>query len=237
MTESPGSPQHRTMRRSVPQRTTGWAQRTAALLQRLHLTPNMISVASVVIAAIGCTCLVLAGIHDDALPRTLLLLTAALCAPLRLLANMLDGMLAVEGGMSSPVGDLYNELPDRLSDILFLAGAGYAATQVCGGITVGWVAASLAVLTAYVRSLGAAQGLSNHFNGPMSKPRRMWILVLGCLAALTEPLLPVPLGTSLVVALVVISLGSLVTVVVRLRRIAADLRATAPLHDDGGSSS
>lgn len=237
MTESPGSPQHRTMRRNVPQRTTGWAQRTAALLQRLHLTPNMISVASVVIAAIGCTCLVLAGIHDDALPRTLLLLTAALCAPLRLLANMLDGMLAVEGGMSSPVGDLYNELPDRLSDILFLAGAGYAATQVCGGITVGWVAASLAVLTAYVRSLGAAQGLSNHFNGPMSKPRRMWILVLGCLAALTEPLLPVPLGTSLVVALVVISLGSLVTVVVRLRRIAADLRATAPLHDDGGSSS
>lgn len=230
MTQSPGSQQQRIMRRDVPQRTAGWARRTATLLQRLRLTPNMISVASVGIAVIGCSCLVLAGIFDDAVARTLLLLTAAFCAPLRLLANMLDGMLAVEGGMSSPVGELYNELPDRLSDILFLAGAGYAAAQVPGGVTVGWVAASLAVLTAYVRSLGAAQGLSNHFNGPMSKPRRMWVLVLGCLAALTEPLLPLPLGTFLVVALVVISLGSLVTVVVRLRRIAGDLCAS-PAHD------
>lgn len=230
MTQSPGSQQQRIMRRDVPQRTTGWARRMATLLQRLRLTPNMISVASVGIAVIGCSCLVLAGIFDDAVARTLLLLTAAFCAPLRLLANMLDGMLAVEGGMSSPVGELYNELPDRLSDILFLAGAGYAAAQVPGGVTVGWVAASLAVLTAYVRSLGAAQGLSNHFNGPMSKPRRMWVLVLGCLAALTEPLLPLPLGTFLVVALVVISLGSLMTVVVRLRRIAADLCAS-PAHD------
>lgn len=231
---SPG-PQ-RTMRRNVPQRTTGWAQRLAVVLQKMRLTPNMISVASVLIAAIGCTCLVLAGIYDDVLPRTLFLLAAAVCAPLRLLANMLDGMLAVEGGMSSPVGDLYNELPDRLSDILFLAGAGYAATQITGAVTLGWVAASLALLTAYVRSLGAAQGLSNHFNGPMSKPRRMWILVLGCLAALVEPLVPVALGTSLVVALVLISLGSLATVVVRLRRIAADLQAT-PRHDDAGNPS
>ncbi|MDO5618152.1 CDP-alcohol phosphatidyltransferase family protein [Kocuria sp.] len=223
--------QDRTMRRHVPQRTTGWAQRTAVILKNLHVTPNMISVASVIIAAVGCACLVLAGINDDALTRSLLLLCAALCAPLRLLANMLDGMLAVEGGMSSPVGDLYNELPDRLSDILFLAGAGYAATQVPGGVTLGWVAASLAVLTAYVRALGAAQGLSNYFDGPMSKPRRMWILASGCVLATIEPAttaqLNLPPGTFLVVALGAIALGSLVTVVVRLRKIAADLRQQA----------
>ncbi|KAA9394250.1 CDP-alcohol phosphatidyltransferase family protein [Kocuria coralli] len=221
----------RTMRRVVPQRTTGWARRTARGLQKLHLTPNMISVASVVIAAIGCAALIAAGSADDAVPRALLLLLAALCAPLRLLANMLDGMLAVEGGMSSPVGDLYNELPDRLSDLLFLAGAGYAATQVPGGIAIGWIAASLAVLTAYVRSLGAAQGLSNHFEGPMSKPRRMWVLVLGCLLSIAEPFttapLGLPLGSSLVLALAVIALGSLATVVVRLKCIARDLENAA----------
>lgn len=222
----PGS--QRTMRRVVPQRTTSWAQRIATILQKLRLTPNMISVASVIIAAVGCAALVLAGHNDDAVPRAVLLLIAAACAPLRLLANMLDGMLAVEGGMSSPVGDLYNELPDRLSDVLFLAGAGYAAAQVTGGITLGWVAASLAVLTAYVRSLGAAQGLSNHFDGPMSKPRRMWVLVIGCLVAVAEPWfvghLGVPLGISLAVALAVVAVGSLITVIVRLLRIADDLR-------------
>lgn len=215
------------MRRAIPQRTTSWARASAAAMQKIGLTPNLISVASVAIAAIGCAALVLAGIYDDAAPRTTFLILAAICAPLRLLANMLDGMLAVEGGMSSPVGDLYNEVPDRLSDLLFLAGAGYAAVHVPGGVLLGWIAASLAVLTAYVRSLGAAQGLSNHFNGPMSKPQRMWILVIGCLASSVEPWVTVPaglpLGTFLVAALAVIALGSLATVVVRLRVIAREL--------------
>lgn len=219
----------RTMRRVVPQRTTSWARRAAVTLQRVGLTPNMISVASVVVAAVGCVALVLAGIHDGGVTRVLLLLTAAVCAPLRLLANMLDGMLAVEGGMSSPVGDLYNELPDRLSDILFLAGAGYALAELPGGVALGWIAATLAVLTAYVRSLGAAQGLSNHFEGPMSKPRRMWLLVLGCLVGTVETVLPgqLPWGLGLMVALALIALGSLVTVLIRLRIIARELNARA----------
>lgn len=230
----PGSPDERAMRREVPQRSMGWARRLARILQGLRFTPNGISIASVVFAALGCVGFVASGVaaaDGEHRLRAVWLLVAAASAPLRLLCNMLDGMLAVEGGLSTPTGDLYNELPDRVSDVLFLAGAGYAALLVPGGVTVGWVAATLALLTAYVRSLGAAQGLANHFSGPMSKPRRMWVLVVGALLSLAEPaVLPalgLPLGTVLVAALAVIGLGSLATVVVRLTLIAGDLNARA----------
>ena len=235
-TESDGAAAtgERTMRREIPQRSTSWARAAAAAVGRTGITPNMISSVSVVVAAIGCAALVGSGwavyLHDDGV-RAALLIIAALMAPLRLLLNMLDGMVAVEGGKQSPVGDLYNEVPDRLADLLFLAGAGYAAASIHGGITIGWVAASLAVLTAYVRSLGAAQGLSNHFDGPMAKPRRMWLLMLGCLLSLLEPALLVPMGlprgSVLGVVLGVIALGSLATVVIRLQLIGSDLRTRA----------
>jgi phosphatidylglycerophosphate synthase len=222
------------MRRTIPQRSAGWARRVAGLATRLGFTPNGVSIASTVIAAIGCAAFVAVGAADAAGSITLRaawLVVAALMPPLRLLANMLDGMLAVEGGMQSPAGDLYNELPDRVSDVLFLAGAGYAAAAVPGAAALGWVTATLALLTAYVRSLGAAQGLSNHFEGPMSKPRRMWVLVAGALLSLLEPFTVIrvglPLGTIMVAALVVIALGSLATIVVRLRLISGDLNRRA----------
>lgn len=222
------------MRRDVPQRTAGWAQRIAQSLRALRFTPNGISIASIVFGVIGCAAFVASGFAatagDEGL-RAIWLVVAMASMPLRLLCNMLDGMLAVEGGLSSPTGDLYNEVPDRVSDVLFLAGAGYAAMLVPGGITLGWVAATLALLTAYVRSLGAAQGLSNHFEGPMSKPRRMWVMVIGALVSLAEPWfaerLGLPLGTALIVALAVVALGSLATVIVRLTLIARDLNARA----------
>ena len=52
---------------------------------------------------------------------------AAVCVQLRLLCNLLDGMVAIEGGKQSPTGMLYNEFPDRVADSLFLVALGYAA--------------------------------------------------------------------------------------------------------------
>ena len=43
----------------------------------------------------------------------------------------------------------------------------------------GWAAAVLAVLTAYVRVLGGSLGLTQHFIGPMAKQHRMFTLTLG----------------------------------------------------------
>ena len=51
--------------------------------------------------------------------RGVILLLAALCIQLRLVCNLLDGMVAVEHGKGSPSGPIWNELPDRFADVLF----------------------------------------------------------------------------------------------------------------------
>jgi len=111
--------------------------------------------------------------------RSAFWLAAAALVQLRLLSNMLDGMVAVEGGRKSKAGPLWNEIPDRVSDSATLIGVGYAA----GGIPeLGYAAALLAMLTAYIRAIGALNGAGEAFLGWFSKPRRMFFVTVACLA-------------------------------------------------------
>jgi phosphatidylglycerophosphate synthase len=150
---------------------------------------------------------------------------AALVA-LRLLANMLDGMVAERQKSSSPVGSLFNEIPDRISDAATLIGLGYAAGS---SEVLGWVAALFAVLTAYVRAQLAVSGAPQDFGGPMAKPQRMAMVIaasvlvaLGHLLGLKFPAVAFPQT-----ALLVIAAGSAVTVWRRLARGAKFLRKGA----------
>jgi phosphatidylglycerophosphate synthase len=133
---------------------------------------------------------------------------------------MLDGMVAVEGGKGSPTGALYNEVPDRIADSLFIVAVGYAVDLAW----LGWCSALLAALTAYIRALGGALGLPQDFRGPMAKPHRMAVLTLGCLVGAVEA----PVWHShwaLSVAEYVVGIGSLITCVTRIRAIASQLKA------------
>src|SRR5262245_60723631 len=118
-----------TDRRPIAARSSPISGRGARFLAERGISPNQISVASVLIAAIGAVCLVVSGTQDDALRWTLLLIAAG-CIPLRLLCNMLDGMVAVEFGKQSRSGAVFNELPDRIADVLLIAAAGYAVHDV-----------------------------------------------------------------------------------------------------------
>jgi phosphatidylglycerophosphate synthase len=111
-------------------------------------------------------------------------LAAATCIQLRLIANLLDGMVAVEGGKGGPTGDLWNEAPDRVADVMILIGAGYAAGS---SPMLGMIAALVAVFVAYVRALGASVGAGQIFLGPMAKPHRMFLMTLMCLLAVLIP--------------------------------------------------
>lgn len=143
-----------------------------------------------------------------------LLLIAALCIQLRLLANMIDGLVAVEGGRGGPTGAIWNEFPDRVEDSLFLVAGGYAA----GLPWLGWLAALLAAVCAYVRLLGGTLGMPQDFGGPMAKPHRMAALTIGCLAAIAwKPALLVALG--------VIAAGTALTIALRLARQSKALRS------------
>lgn len=218
-----------TDRRAIPQRSTTWAAKLADVMYAARLTPNRVSVGSVLFAALGAAAFIASALVTTDGARAVWLIVAGACIPLRLLLNMLDGMLAVERGMHTPTGDLFNEVPDRVADLMLLASAGYATlgiwatSSIDWGVVIGWAAASAAVMTAYVRTLGAANGVGNFFDGPMAKPARMWVLVVTSLASLFEPLFDAR-GLFLATGLVIILVGSVVTVIMRLKRIAAALQ-------------
>jgi phosphatidylglycerophosphate synthase len=187
----------------------------AARLAATAITPNQISVASIVFAAGGAAALLWLT------PAWAALLLCVLGTQLRLLCNLFDGLVAVEGGKASAVGALYNEYPDRIADTVLIVALGYAA----GHPWLGWLGALLAALTAYIRLSGGALGLPQSFRGPLAKQQRMAVLSAGCLAQIVETYFVSP-GTrwSLLVAAAVIAAGSLLTCALRTRDIARLLR-------------
>jgi phosphatidylglycerophosphate synthase len=162
-------------RRPSASRDRRWATLAARWVSRTPVTPNQISIFGVGVSAIGTL-----AIATWKAPASFLI--GAIAIQLRLLCNMLDGMVAVEGRRASTDGPLYNEIPDRIEDTLFLVAYGCAARL----LWLGFVAAILAMFTACIRVLGGSLRLPQDFRGPMAKQHRMATLTLGCLAALVE---------------------------------------------------
>ena len=210
-------------RRPLATRSKRWVIALAHQLGRAGVRPNTVSLASIAFA-VGAAAAFYAAPAASAVGRPGLFLCAAACIQLRLLCNLLDGMLAVEEGLKSSLGDLYNELPDRAADVVILVAAGYAVSWDAYGPPLGWAAAVLAVTTAYVRALGSSLGAGHHFVGPMAKPHRMFALTVAARAAAVEGTAGLP-PRAIGIALVVIVAGAIATVAVRIQRIAAALRA------------
>jgi len=210
-------------RRQLRTRSRAWPSAVARALARSGVRPNQVSVASILFAAVAGGAFYLAGTSAN-WAAALWLVVAAAGIQLRLVCNLLDGLLAIEGGLKSKTGELFNEMPDRLADVLILLGAGLGLRDYPWGLTLGWTAALLAVLTAYVRLLGGSLGLQQDFGGPMAKQHRMFAMTVGALAAAAEHAVR---GTrwALLAALAVIVSGCVVTLVLRTRRIARGLAA------------
>jgi phosphatidylglycerophosphate synthase len=210
-------------RRAVATRDARWARRLAHGLAAAGVRPNTVSVASVACALASGAALLLSPRAGEG-ARGALLLIAAAAIQLRLLCNLLDGLLAVEEGLKGPTGEIYNELPDRLADVLILVGAGYAAPEIAVATTAGWAAAMLAVFTAYVRVLAGSLGLTQHFLGPMAKQHRMFTLTVATLASAIE-VWSGAAPRALVAGLGLIAIGALVTAGRRTRRMLQEAAA------------
>jgi phosphatidylglycerophosphate synthase len=136
---------------------------------------------------------------------------------------MLDGMVAVEGKMASKTGDIFNELPDRIADPLIIVPVGYAIIRFYAlGPTLGWLAGLLSVMTAYVRVLAGSVGAKQDFVGPMAKPHRMATLTIALIIDAIAGSLRFR-DYALVLALIAIILGTIITMIRRTHRIAAEL--------------
>lgn len=202
-------------RRPLKMRGAKLSQRFARWLSQTSVTPNQISTASVFFAILAAGCLLAMPRVEGAAVWVLPVLVAILIQ-CRLLCNLFDGMVAVEGGKSTPSGELFNDIPDRIADPLILVAAGYAAAVVPWAGTLGWAAGLGAVMTAYVRTLGAAVGAPVDFRGPMAKQHRMALMTFACLITAIEPLLW-ERGWVFLTVLAVIVLGCVVTMARRAR--------------------
>jgi len=210
-------------RRPLATRERGWAKVLARALNTVRISPDAISITSLVFA-VGAAVALLASGQSSGVARVFELLAAAALIQLRLLCNMLDGMVAVEGGQQTPHGELFNDMPDRFADLVILVGAGYSLGSFAWGHELGWIAGVLAVLTAYARVLGASMGARHYFIGPMAKPQRMAVMTVACVLSAFEPLLGWH-GQVIAFALAIVAIGSLLTVVRRTLRIVAEVNA------------
>jgi phosphatidylglycerophosphate synthase len=210
-------------RRPLRSRDILFFKRLAARLAAAGVSPNAISFLSIAFGVAAGGALALTGrAHGGA--ATALFLATALLIQLRLLANMLDGMVAVEGGRGGPTGDLWNEAPDRLSDAATLIGAGLAASS---SPLLGFGAALMAVFVAYIRALGASVGAGQCFLGPQAKPHRMAALTVACLASAVTPQISGMPASFIALALWIVILGGAITAWRRLAFIAHFLRHRA----------
>ena len=210
-------------RRPIPARQTRWASAVAGRLARTGVRPNQVSVFGVVVASLAGACLVI-GARSGTGWHIALFISAAALIPVRLLCNLFDGMLAVEMGLQTKSGIVYNDLPDRIADAVILVCAGYAITGIEWGRDLGWAAGLLAVMTAYVRLLGGASGASQDFGGPMAKQQRMAVMAVACLLAAAGA----AAGWSdrvLAAALVIVVAGCLGTVARRTLHVVRELES------------
>lgn len=218
-------------RRPVGLRSNERIQQLARAMHRRGWSPNSVSILSIAFATAAAACFALVPLAGGWLGVLGLLLAPVFVAG-RGLCNLVDGLIAVEGNCRTASGELFNDLPDRVSDLLLYASAGYAvggsifgsASAASYGVAAGWAAAALAIMVAYVRFLGGAMGAKQYFIGPMAKTHRMAVLCAGSIAAAVELALR---GStiSLLIALAIIIIGCVVTVLRRAARIVRELEA------------
>jgi phosphatidylglycerophosphate synthase len=208
-----------TARRPIADRFRRTAGGAVEFCVRHNIHPDVISWSSVFAAATAAACFL------GARWQPWLLIVAPLACYARLWLNMLDGMVALASGRASRRGEIINELPDRLSDILIFAAVAHGGFVVTPAIAY-WTAL-LAVMTAYVGMLGQAVGARREFGGVMAKPMRLVVLHVGAWA--TFALLRFRGEASVIAALTPLDLACLIVILGCVQTCLVRLRSTFKL--------
>jgi phosphatidylglycerophosphate synthase len=159
-----------TWRRPIAEALRRTAHAPVRWCVHLGIHPNLVSYCSVLAAAGAGLC------FWQAKSAPVLLIAAIGFCYVRLWLNMVDGMVALAADKACRTGEIANELPDRISDVLIFVGV--AHSHLCHPLAGYWVA-MFALLVAYIGTLGQAVGVQREFSGWMAKPWRMAALHVG----------------------------------------------------------
>ena len=146
-----------------------------AWLERSGVRPDVLTLGAIPVGAI-------AGIAILASPTApLVLVLVPLAAAARLILNLLDGALARRTGMIHAKGELFNEVGDRLADVLMLAPVAFVPGAYQATVLLG---VTMAVLASFTSVATKAAGGTRSYRGILSKPGRMVLLSVTALAVI-----------------------------------------------------
>jgi CDP-diacylglycerol--glycerol-3-phosphate 3-phosphatidyltransferase len=167
---------------------------------RVGLTANHVTVAAIVLSCATGACIL--GWPEARWP--LLLVPGMLF--LRMALNAIDGMIAREHDMQTPLGAILNELGDVLSDAaIYLPLAvvpAFRAELVVGVVLLG-------VISEMTGVVGVQIGASRRYDGPMGKSDRAFLFGLICLIV-GLGVSPHPWMYWILVVMVVLLMGTIV---------------------------
>jgi phosphatidylglycerophosphate synthase len=168
----------------------------AAVAQRIGVSPNQLSILSLVYAALASAFYYLSSSHKE------MLYLAALMVLMNAVFDITDGALARKIGKADPKGDFLDHAIDRYADMFFLGGitfAGYAPWQV-GMLTIIGV-----FLTSYMGTQAQALHLGRYYGGMMGRADRLFMIFIATVgnAIYSDPIAGLPiLGWVLVATMI-----------------------------------
>jgi len=187
------------------------------VLVEKNVDPNHISYLSMVFATIAATLL-----YFSSHVAWFLIIAPFFCF-LRLYCNMVDGMVAVKADKCSAKGEVINEAPDRISDIIIFGGV--AVSELTSTTLWLWVTIG-SLFVAYLGVLGKSVGASRQFGGIMSKQWRMFAVAGGCWAAYGVLFFSWPYSVTILdIIAIFILVGLVQTALLRLYRLFKELRS------------
>lgn len=189
-----------------------WQRLLQPLADRLvarNVSADLLTALALLTAGVAGACLAV----SDALPALLLLVPVL--AAIRLVLNLLDGQVARGSGTARPMGEVWNELGDRVADVLMI---GALAFVTAVGPLMAGAATVAALLASYAGITSRAVGAPRQYGGLMSKPGRMIALAVAAPLALL-----LAQDWPLTLAALAIAAGALVTLIQRLLATRRDL--------------
>jgi phosphatidylglycerophosphate synthase len=144
-------------------------------LERRRVGPDALTLAAIPVAAAAAACL----LASPAIPA--LLLAVPVLALVRLVLNLLDGALARRTGRIHARGEFYNEVGDRVADLLFIVPVAFLPGAQLATVLLGALGA---ILASYAGLTVRAAGGPRVNRGILSKPGRMVLVSAFALGAL-----------------------------------------------------
>jgi len=147
---------------------------SAALLTRIGLTPNNVSILSFIFSVLAGICYYFS--YPDSVCSRIYLSAALVFVILNSFTDAVDGVMARQTNMQSDRGDFLDHVIDRYADTFIICGIFFAGF-------VNWMIGVLAIvgvlITSYMGTQAQAVGIKRLYGGIMGRADRLSLIIIG----------------------------------------------------------